>query len=116
MASDEADRDATGRVDAHAPRIGTRLTQARSDSSSSDWLSQIRAIHDASFTIDWQLHLDDLNARLRRSDQVELSTAVRGLPPPWFNGDVEAIKPNEWVLVISLNPAEAPKGYYGSAS
>jgi hypothetical protein len=28
-----------------------------------------------------------------------------GLPPAWFVGDVAALQPNEWVLVLSLNQA-----------
>jgi hypothetical protein len=32
-----------------------------------------------------------------------LPPSIKGLPPIWFQGDVERIQPGKWMLVMSLN-------------
>lgn len=64
---------------------------------------ELRRIHDETLTIDWQQKVEELNRQLGLSGDDVLSLSIPGLPPFWFNGDVEAIVPGRWVLVISLN-------------
>ena len=76
------------------------------------WLSSIRKLHDDSFNVDWERHLATLNERLRLAGVDRLQTAISHFPPSWFNGDIEALKPGKWVLVVSLNPQLGPpEGY-----
>lgn len=72
------------------------------------WLQNLRKLHDENFAFalsgGWDVHLEELNTRLGRS-QDPFATPAPGLPPVWFVGDVEALRPREWVLVCSLNQA-----------
>lgn len=77
------------------------------------WRTELRRLHDAALNVDWEEHLAALNTRYGLRDRDALSTADVGLPPAWFNGDVEAIEPGRWVLVVSLNPGKPPAGFYG---
>lgn len=79
-----------------------------------DWRTELRAIYDEALEVDWDAHLTRLNADYGLSGRHALSTTDAGLPPAWFNGDIEAIDPGHWVLVIALNPAKPSAGYYGT--
>lgn len=71
--------------------------------TSKPWIQQLWELHDQSFLVDWADHLDNLNRELDLTGRYELSTPARDYPPSWFVGDVEALEPSRWVLVISLN-------------
>lgn len=72
------------------------------------WLDDLRAIFDSTFARDWDAHLASLNRRYDFEPVSEFKTVAPGLPPVWFNGDVEAISPRDWTLVISINPGSNP--------
>ena len=57
----------------------------------------------AARSVDWTRHLRDLNRRYDLGGRDELTVPNEGLPPSWFVGDVEALEPGRWVLVVSLN-------------
>lgn len=63
------------------------------------WWLELRKLHDEQFVFDWRSHVKRLNSTY----SFDFSTPD-GLAPPWFNGDVEALEPGNWVLVVSLNP------------
>lgn len=77
-----------------------------------NWIAKLHRLHTAALAIDWQSHLEDLNAQYGLVGAHALSTADDGVPPAWFNGDVEAISGERWILVVSLNPAKPPPGHY----
>lgn len=56
------------------------------------------------FEVDWSAHLTELNQRYRLADQNQLRHPGDSVPPVLFIGDVEAVRPHEWVFIISLNP------------
>lgn len=68
------------------------------------WWSELRQIHDESFKTDWRQHLDELNrqvvAKHPRLESDPFSTPGGTLPPVLFNGDIEALQPQKWVLVV----------------
>ena len=70
---------------------------------SKPWVRELRKLHDQAFEENWAAHLETLNDELGLTGPYELSTPARGCPPSWFVGDVEALEPGRWVLVISLN-------------
>ena len=70
---------------------------------SKPWVEQLRELHDQAFSVDWATHLGALNRSLALTGPHELTTPARKCPPSWFVGDVEALEPGRWVLVISLN-------------
>ena len=70
-----------------------------------DWLSQLRGIHDASIHSDWASLAANVNRRSSLTGGSEMEPSRPGLPPIWFQGNVEGIKPGNWVLVMSLNVA-----------
>jgi hypothetical protein len=72
-------------------------------SEQSPWYQEIREIHDRNFHHWWQERVDAINQRYALSRQPMLFTPDPGAPMPWFNGDIEAVEPGGWVLVISLN-------------
>jgi len=74
------------------------------DSTSPEWYAAIRQIHQRGFEEDWQRHVDQLNTQFRLAGKSRLMLPHLTLPPPWFNGDIERLPPNRWVLVVSLNP------------
>ena len=80
----------------------------------SKWLDQLRRTFDEAFGFDWEGHIATLNARFRLTGEDAFSVHVPGLPPVWFNSDVEAIEPGRWALVVSLNPHTPPPGFYGT--
>ncbi len=69
------------------------------------WFRELRQLHDENFHEDWTTHLDALNRELGLSGTAAFGTPARSLAPSWFVGDVEALPPRQWVLVISLNQA-----------
>ena len=69
------------------------------------WVHELRSLHEENYSCDWTSHLRDLNQRFGLSGRDELKVANEGLPPSWFVGDVEALEPGRWVLVVSLNQA-----------
>ena len=71
------------------------------------WVRRLRDLHDESFALDWSSHLEALSRSLSLGSD-PLATPAPGLPPSWFVGDVEAIEPGRWVLVVSLNQAYRP--------
>ena len=75
-----------------------------------DWRAALRRIFDESFAYDWTAHLNELNERNRFEGDRRLSGTAIGMPPVWFNGNIEAIEPGGWVFVISLNPSLAREG------
>ncbi len=68
------------------------------------WVRELRQLHEENF-FDWTSHLLDLNRRLGLAGRDEFTVPNAGLPPSWFVGDIEALQPGPWVLVISLNQA-----------
>ena len=60
-------------------------------SNSEPWYGPIRAIHDEHFHDPWEERLTELNARFGLQGDDVFLTHGPGLPPPWFNGDIEAI-------------------------
>jgi hypothetical protein len=79
-----------------------------------DWRGELRRLHNDALRVDWEAHLADLNVRYGLVGRHVLSTTDVGLPPAWFNGDVDAVEPGSWVLVVSLNPGKPPAGFYGN--
>lgn len=73
------------------------------------WYDPVRAIHDEHFYDPWEERLRRLNARLALHEDDVFLTHGPGLPPPWFNGDIEVVQQHRWVLVISLNPRLNPR-------
>lgn len=67
------------------------------------WYQEIRAIHDQHFSDPWQERVDAINRRHNLPREHMLLTPEPGRPLLWFIGDIEAVKPGRWVLVISLN-------------
>ena len=78
---------------------GSRKATRRMDAT---WVRELRRLHEANF-FDWTRHLRDLNRRYDLGGRDELTVPNEGLPPSWFVGDVEALEPGRWVLVVSLN-------------
>src|SRR5829696_1175123 len=72
------------------------------------WYQDVRHIHDRHFHDPWQDRADAINQRYCLSRKHMLLTPGPGVPMPWFNGDIEAVEPGRWVLVISLNPHTDP--------
>lgn len=73
-----------------------------------DWIERLRQLHDGAFATDWQSHVDTLNRTYGIAAESGFRTVARGLPPVLFNGDVEALRPGKWTLVISINPGANP--------
>lgn len=80
------------------------------------WVDELRGIHQNALSIDWQAGLDELNRRLGLRDRDALTLSLPGLPPIWFNGDVEALVPDRWTLVFSLNHQVGDEGNAPSAA
>ena len=53
--------------------------------------------------VDWESHLASLNESLGLSKEGRFAVSIPGLPPFWFNGDVEGLADAPWTLVVSLN-------------
>ena len=77
---------------------------------SKPWVRELRELHDQAFLVDWSAHLRALNRNLGLAGSHELAVPAPGFPPSWFVGDVEALEPRRWVLVISLNQAQHDAG------
>ncbi len=65
------------------------------------WFRELRQLHDENFREDWTSHVDALNRELGLTGHAAFGLPARGLPPSWCVGDVEAVPPRQWVLVIS---------------
>jgi hypothetical protein len=78
----------------------------------SNWKQRLRRIWDDADAVDWEAHLRDLNARYGLSGRHSLAVAAPGMPPVWWNGDLDRLEPGRWVLVVSLNPSLARAGRY----
>ncbi len=69
------------------------------------WYDQIRTIVDTSSQEDWLSRLNQFNNRPPvKKAGTTFSLPKDGHPPPWFNGDITALNPGEWVLVVMDNP------------
>src|SRR5215218_10732868 len=69
------------------------------------WYSPIREIFDRTFDESWNEHLARFNRRPEIvKSGLEFHLPHQQCPPAWFNGDIEALEPGQWVLVVSLNP------------
>ena len=86
------------------------MLNAGAASSSMGWLQAIRELHELHFSFDWYSHALALSHRYGLEGDDELKVNAPGLPPRWFSGDVEAIEPERWVLVVSLNPNYSKDG------
>ena len=71
--------------------------------SNAAWLDRLRQVFDESFQVDWESDLASLNERLGLRAEGRFAVSIPGLPPFWFNGDVEGLAGAPWTLVISLN-------------
>ena len=79
-------------------------------STMTPWYQPIRDTHNRYFRgpdpqTTWQEHLAALNGRY--ASQLggrHLMNNAPSLPPPWFIGDIERVRDNPWVLIISINP------------
>jgi len=67
------------------------------------WIERLRALQLESFELDRESNLQRLNVKLQLPTESRFSLAVPAAPPPLFNGDVEAIRPGHWALIVSLN-------------
>lgn len=67
------------------------------------WYQEIRDIHNRHVHDTWQGRIDAINQRYALSGAHKLFTPDPDAPMPWFNGNIEAVEPGNWVLVISLN-------------
>ncbi len=71
--------------------------------SDAAWSNGLRQIFDESFQLDWESHIASLNESLGLSKEGRFAVSIPGLPPFWFNGDVEGLADASWTLVVSLN-------------
>ena len=71
--------------------------------SGAAWSDRLRQIFDESFQVDWESHLASLNESLGLGPESRFAVSIPGLPPFWFNGDVEGLVDAPWTLVVSLN-------------
>jgi len=67
------------------------------------WQADLKDLFSESMTQDWQQSVNALNELLGLRDDAALRLTFPDLPPIWFNGDVEALEPGRWTLVVSLN-------------
>jgi len=67
------------------------------------WVEELWRMLEGVFDFPWNAHLRALNARLGLVGDQRFATHSPGIPPAWFNGDLEAFEVNRWVLVVSLN-------------
>src|SRR5215216_831609 len=69
------------------------------------WYDEIRTIFDRSSQEEWLPRLDQFNNRPPiKKVGTTFSLPKAGQPPAWFNGDITALDPGEWVLVVMDNP------------
>ena len=69
------------------------------------WVRELRKLHDENFDFGWDEHIEALNAAMGLEGRHALGLAAPTLAPSWLVGDVEAVEPGRWVLVVSLNQA-----------
>lgn len=68
------------------------------------WTNEIWRRLEGILDFGWNAHLAELNARFNLGPDYYFSMHGPGEPPTFFNGDVDALQPGRWVLVVSLNP------------
>lgn len=78
----------------------------------SEWWRSVKALDDWAHGYDWKKHLDGLNRKYILTGERELVLSVEGWPPAWFTGNIEALRPRQWMLVVSLNPARPSPDHY----
>ncbi len=72
---------------------------------SDSWVRDLRKLHDENFDFDWDEHIGALNEAMGLEGRHAFGLAAPTLAPSWLVGDVEAVEPGRWVLVVSLNQA-----------
>jgi hypothetical protein len=80
----------------------------------SPWWKPIKMLDAWAHEIDWEAHISALNQSYGFKGKQELSTSIKGWPPAWFTGNMEALQPDKWVLVVSINPARPISSHYGN--
>jgi len=74
-------------------------------SESQRWYDPIRKEFDASFNDTWAPRLARFSHELpTKAAATKFHLPHKDVPPAWFNGNLTAMKPGEWVLVVSNNP------------
>jgi hypothetical protein len=68
------------------------------------WMDDVYHMLEDVFHFSWNAHLHALNEHLRLRPEHRFSTHGPSEPPTFFNGDIEALQPGRWILVVSLNP------------
>jgi hypothetical protein len=74
------------------------------------WWAELRALNDLYFAgtshLTWDKHVSAINERFGLNGVHALRTFPKSdLPPSWFIGDLTSVQPDDWILVLSLNPA-----------
>lgn len=109
----KADPDGRARIDQYKREMEQVLndwpqekgTRRLSDAGPSRaWIDDVRRIHDQQFDVRWSYHVSRINSMLGLNGHGQLQLPHPVMPPPWFNGDIERLVPDNWVLVVSLNP------------
>lgn len=77
------------------------------------WWESVKALDDWAHALDWPTHLEKLNELRGLGDDRRLKLSIEGWPPAWFTGNIEALRPRNWVLAVSLNPASPSPDHYG---
>lgn len=73
------------------------------------WYGPIRRLHFGHFDDPWNVRLEAVNRFVQPHMKRPLYLHGDRLAPPWFNGNIEALEPMKWVLVVSLNPHINPR-------
>lgn len=81
------------------------------EATGTTWRQRLREIFDGAFQHDWDGHVQALNERFGFDGDKKLCPTAAGMPPVWFNGNIERVNAGRWVLVVSLNPSLARPGH-----
>jgi hypothetical protein len=76
------------------------------------WWEPIKELDLSARQIDWTSHLARLNERYDLPPETAFSCSIPDWPPAWFTGNIEALQPGRWVLVVSINPAAPAPNHY----
>lgn len=76
------------------------------------WWYPIKSLDEWSHKIDWEQHLIAINERFKLDECHQFKLSISGWPPAWFTGNIETLRPKEWILVVSLNPAMPSPSHY----
>ncbi len=68
------------------------------------WFDPIWRLHNEHFDDAWPARVRDFNKHIGYASEAKFFTPHSELPPPWFNGDVQALMAGQWVLIVSINP------------